>query len=64
MPVLPESPLLEVEPVPALEFAPPVEPLLEAPDVAPLLPEVPVLAVGAARTTVPPPLPPLALPEP
>lgn len=63
-PVLPESPLRALEPVPALEFAPPVAPLLEEPDVAPLLPDVPVEAVGAARTVEPPPLPPLALLEP
>ena len=48
VPVSPEGPLRAFEPVPAPAFAPPVEPLLEAPDVAPLLPEVPVEAVGAA----------------
>ena len=64
VPVPPELPLLAFEPLPALEFAPPVAPLLEEPDVAPLLPDVPEEAVGAARTVEPPPLPPLALLEP
>ena len=51
-------------PLPAALFAPPVLPLLELPDVAPLLPVAPDVAVGAARTDEPPPLPPLAFPVP